>query len=438
MLRPRLCVVGLGKLGSPLAAILARKGFDVIGVDAQEKHVRAVNDGKAPVEEPILQDYITAARHRLRATMDYRAAVENSDITFVVVPTPSESDGAFSNRFVLAAIAEIGRALRNRSDFHLVVITSTVMPGSTGGVIKETLESTSGRRVGEELGLCYSPEFIALGSVVRDMLNPDFVLIGESDAASGAMLERIYAAVCENAPPIHRMNLVNAEITKISVNTFVTTKISFANMLAELCEHLPEADAEVVGAAVGADSRIGRKYFRGAIGYGGPCFPRDNRAFAALSDRLGVGCELARATDSVNNHQVERLFTFAEQYIGLEERVAVLGLSYKPQTNVVEQSQGVILARYLAERGQLVTVYDPLATESAAGLLDDNVLYARTLEEAVANAGVVLVMTAWPEFGALNGDMLRTEGAVVIDPWRSLDSGRFASPNRLVYPGRGT
>lgn len=420
-----------------MAAIFARKGFDVVGVDAEARIVQAVNDGRAPVEEPDLQEYITAARHRLRATQDYREAVGNSDVSFIIVPTPSERGGAFSNRFVLSAIAEIGKALREKPDFHLVVVTSTVMPGSTSGVIREALESSSGRSVGAQIGLCYSPEFIALGSVIRDMLNPDFVLIGESDAASGAMLERIYQSVCENSPPVHRMNLVNAEICKISVNTFVTTKISFANMLAEVCERLPDADADVVAAAVGADSRIGRKYFRGAIGYGGPCFPRDNRAFAAVGERLGVACDLARATDAINDYQIERMCAFVEQHVGPDGRVAVLGLAYKPNTNVVDQSQGVALARKLADRGRLVTVHDPAASEGAAAILGENVLYAHSLEEAVAGGGVVVVMTAWPEFRLLHRGMLDGEATVVVDPWRALDPARLDPPIRVVYPGRG-
>src|SRR5262249_2828965 len=156
--------------------------------------------------------------------------------------------------------------------------TSTVMPGSTGGEIQAELERASGRKIGPDLGLAYNPEFIALGTVVRDMLRPDFILIGESDKQTGDLLEAIYERSCDNDPAIRRMSFVNAELTKISVNTYVTTKISYANMLAEMCDRLPGADVDVVSAAVGSDSRIGSKYIKGAIGYGGPCFPRDNKA----------------------------------------------------------------------------------------------------------------------------------------------------------------
>ena len=162
------------------------------------------------------------------------------------------------------------------------------------------LERHAGRQVGPSLGLCYNPEFIALGSVVRDMLRPDMILIGESDTTAGDILERLYDAACENRPAVQRMNFVNAELTKLAINTFVTTKISYANMLADICERLAGADVDVVTRAVGSDSRIGARYLKGAIGYGGPCFPRDNVAFSALARSLGAQAQLAETTDAIN------------------------------------------------------------------------------------------------------------------------------------------
>ena len=208
----------------------------------------------------------------------------------------------------------------------MVVITSTVMPGSTGGEIKAALEAASGRKVGPDLGLCYNPEFIALGSVVRDMLYPDSILIGESDTKAGDVLQTIYLQMCEKKPPVQRMNFVNAELTKISVNTYVTTKISYANMLADICDRLPGADVDVVTKALGADTRIGSKYLKGAMGYGGPCFPRDNVAFAALARKIGARADVAEATDRINNHQIDRLTGLVAKFAKAGTRIALLGL----------------------------------------------------------------------------------------------------------------
>src|SRR5436190_5754910 len=337
----KLSVLGLGKLGAPLAAVFASKGFPVIGSDLNPSFVDAINAGRTPVDEPRLQELISENRERLRATTDGEAAVAETDVTFVIVPTPSGPDGRFTNSFVVDAMQIVRAGLRKKTSYHVIVITSTVMPGSTGGEIRAALECHSGRTVGDTLGLCYNPEFIALGSVVRDMLSPDMILIGESDARAGEILERIYERSCDNKPAIRRMNFVNAELTKISVNTYVTTKISYANMLADICDRIAGADVDVVTQAVGSDSRVGAKYLRGAIGYGGPCFPRDNVAFASLARSLGARAELAEATDSINQYQVERVMGAVLSRLPEGGTVGILGLSYKPDTSVVEQSQGV-------------------------------------------------------------------------------------------------
>jgi UDPglucose 6-dehydrogenase len=345
-----IAVVGLGKLGSPLAAVLASQGHNVVGVDVNPLLVDAINHGSAPVQEPGLQERIETARSRLRATTDFVDAINATDISFVIVPTPSSPDGFFTNRWVLDAVRHIGDALCKTSRYHVVNITSTVMPGSTGGEIRSALEYTSRRRVGESVGLTYNPEFIALGSVVRDLLSPDIVLIGESDPRAGDLLAAVYRRVVGASVPIHRMNWVNAEITKISINTFVTTKISYANMLAELCEKLPGADVDVVTRALGGDSRVGSKYLKGALGYGGPCFPRDNVAWAALAQSLGVGADIALATDMVNQRQVDRVVSLIDRLASPDAVVAVLGLAYKPDTPVIEQSQGVMMRRVSRRR----------------------------------------------------------------------------------------
>jgi len=434
---PRISIIGLGKLGSPMAAVMASKGFQVIGLDLNDKLVSAINQGVAPVDEPQLQDFIDKSRTNLRATHSYDEVVQGSEVTFIIVPTPSGSDKMFSNKFVIGAVRAIGHSLRGKAGRHVVVVTSTVMPGSTGGEIKKELEEASGRAIGPELGLAYNPEFIALGTVVRDMLRPDFILIGESDPATGEMLEGIYKQSCDNNPVIRRMNFVNAELTKISVNTYVTTKISYANMLAELCDRLPGADVDVVANAVGSDSRIGAKYIKGAIGYGGPCFPRDNKAFAALGRMIGARCDIAEATDSINDHQIDRLVAAVKAHAETGARVTVIGLSYKPDTPVVEESQGIALASQLSSEGFVVTVYDPLAMPAAETVLGDQVLFANDLADALL-ADVIVVTTPWPQFKNLRLlERRSTDKLVVVDPWRIVSDKDLPANVTLVRMGYG-
>ena len=434
----KISVVGLGKLGAPLAAVFASKGFDVIGVDLHAPYVDAINAGIAPVDEPRLQELIDANRSRLRATLDLGEAVTATDVTFVIVPTPSDATGRFSNANVLGAMEAIGKALRLKTGYHVVVLTSTVMPGSTGGTIRAALERYAERSVGPALGLCYNPEFIALGSVVRDMLEPDMILIGESDARAGALLESLYARSCDNQPLIRRMNLVNAELTKISVNTFVTTKISYANMIADICDRLPGADADVVTHAVGADSRIGTKYLKGAIGYGGPCFPRDNIAFGVLARSLGARADLASATDTLNRYQIERLLGAIEPRLIGSGPIGVLGLSYKPDTAVIEESQGVALVDRLVELGHRVIAYDPKALSAASAALRRSFEAASSAADCVRRSSLVVITTAWPEFGRIPTDAFErpTERLTVIDCWR-ITSKTIAQVADVVYLGQG-
>jgi UDPglucose 6-dehydrogenase len=435
--KTRLSIIGLGKLGSPMVAVFAHKGFQVMGLDINEGFVKALGEGRAPVEEPRLQELITANRSRIRTTSDYKVAIAESDVTFIIVPTPSGPDLFFSNKYVLEAISQIGQALRAKSGYHIVVVTSTVMPGSTGGEIQAALEKASGRKVGPELGLAYNPEFIALGSVVKDMLLPDMILIGESDDKAGQVLEEIYKGSTESNPQIHRMNFVNAELTKISVNTYVTTKISYANMIADMCDRLPGADSNVVNSAVGADSRIGKKYLKSAIGYGGPCFPRDNKAFAALGRKLGARCDLAEATDRINDYQLVRLQGAVEALARPGQEVAVLGLSYKPETGVIEAAQGVMLASLLEKAGYKVTAFDTLANGQARAVLGQSVTIADSAAAAVRNADVVVITTPWDEFKALGSAELAADGRKrsVIDPWRVLSADAARAVERHVILG---
>src|SRR5271154_7082174 len=421
-------VIGLGKLGSPLAACLAARGVFVIGVDQDPRKVDAINQGQPPVHEPGLAEMLAQSEGRLTATADIEAAVRDTQISFIVVSTPSDPAGGFSLRYVEPVCQAIGRALakKPKNEYHLVCLTSTVMPGTTGGPVREMLEKASGKKMGpgndKDFGLCYSPEFIALGSVIRDFLNPDFVLIGESDVHSGEILENLYKRVCESKPAVARMNFVNAEITKISVNTYVTSKISFANMLARICEGSPGANVDVVTAALGLDSRIGAKYLKGAVSYGGACFSRGKRAVAALARGVGGAAELAQATDNFNRAQVIWLAELVGRHAQPGGAAGILGLTYKPQTDVVEEAVGFLLARELASRGFRVCAFDPAGMANARRELGDAVFFASTVAECIARSEVVVLATPWREFLEVPAaDWISgAQGRVVVDCWRGL------------------
>ncbi|BDI32307.1 UDP-glucose 6-dehydrogenase [Capsulimonas corticalis] len=430
-LRPfqTVSVIGLGKLGIPIAACYAERGYNVIGVDVNPHNVDCVSRGVSPIYEPGLAEMLAANHDRIQATQDTEQAVLDSQATFIIVPTPSQEDGSFSIQYVIDACEHIGVALRTKNGYHLVVITSTVLPGATDGEIRMVLEKTSGKRCGRDFGLCYSPEFIALGSVIRDLLYPDFLLAGESDSEAGRLLTAFYESICDRRPPIARMSNVNAELAKISVNSFVTAKIAFANMLARICEELPGADVDVVTNAIGMDSRIGRKYLKGSIAYGGPCFPRDNQALSSVARQLGAPAYLSEATDAANQHETLQLARRVKEYLPLGGSVGILGLSYKPDTDVVQEAPGLLLAKALNDEGVRTVVYDPAAMENARAVLGEATIFAPTSAECIDQSDVVVVTTPWAEFQKLDALVWAREGRkrVVIDCWRILNRDDYHS-----------
>lgn len=429
--RVTVSVCGLGKLGAPLAAALASRGFDVIGYDRLPGPVAALAAGRAPVAEPGLADLITAHRARLRAVADATAAIHASELTFVIVPTPSEPDGSFSLQYARAAFAEIGAALATKASFHHVVLCSTVLPGATRHGLLPMLEQASGKVCGRDFTLSYNPEFIALGSVIRDLLNPDFVLIGEHDPAGGAALEAFYARFLAKPAPCRRMSLENAEIAKISLNAYVTAKISFANLLADYCEAVPGGDADAVCAALGDDLRIGRKYFSGGQAFGGPCFPRDNRALAAFAGKVGLGAEIPLATAAYNAGLLQRSVAHVQSLVPPGGAVGILGLAYKPDTAVTEEAPGFILARELAAAGIRVVAHDPVAAESARAALPPGVTFAATPAECLRAVAVAVITTPDRAYRALGPDDFPAP-LTVVDYWRVLGPAVTALPHLRV------
>lgn len=434
-----ISVIGLGKLGASMAAALASRGFMVTGVDIVRDNVDKLNRGEAPVSETDLQKYIAENKSRLRATMNHTEAVLESDISFVIVPTPSDERGAFSLQYAQYAFRELGKALKKKDGYHLVVMTSTVLPGATRHGLMSVLEKESGKKCGPDFGLCYSPEFIALGSVIRDYLNPDFSLIGEYDERSGEMLEDFYHQAVGADTPCARMSLENAELTKVSVNAYVTTKISFANTILSICSRMPGGDADAVCGALGLDKRIGKKYLKGALGFGGPCFPRDNRALSFFADSVGVDASVSKATDEVNARVVNSVIDNVRPYIHEGATVAVLGLSYKPHSPVIEESQGVQIADALTRLSVRVVAYDPQARENARARLNGAVMVLDSLADCLYYADIVIVANDDPAFRVLTPEQFGPEQpkVVVLDAWRCL-SDSIQNAENIEYIGYGS
>ncbi len=419
-----------------MLAAFAAKGFSVTGLDLNPKYVDAINKGIAPVYEPKLQEYLNIGRGNFRATQDYAELVRESEITFYIIPTPSKSDGSFSDDYLKDAVQKSAQELKRAAKpYHIFVITSTVSPGTINKSLIPLIEEFSKRKLNHGFGVAYNPEFIALGEVLHGFLNPDLLLIGESSKQVGDTLEEIYRQTLDNSPYVGRMSLVSAEITKISLNAYVTMKISFANTLSNICEKIPEANVDDITSALGADIRISPHYLKAGPPFSGPCFPRDSRAFAAFAKYFGVDAKLARATDEINDFQIAVITKKALRFAGANKKVAILGLAFKPNTPVVEESPAIKIIAELLKNGVRVIAYDSLAQQNARAIFGDKIVYADSVKDALVEASCLIVTTRDEQFQNLQeGDLIHNP-TVVIDCWRMLE-GLKNSP-RIKYIGLG-
>jgi len=427
----RISFFGLGYVGLVSAACLASKGFEVVGFDVDRKRLRELMNGNAPIYEPGLEELIKegVASKRLRFTADYKDAVLSSDLTFITVGTPSRQDGSIDLTYVRSASRMIGDALRGKDGWHLVVVKSTVTPGTTGGIVRREIERASDKRCGHDFGLCMNPEFLREGSAVRDALEPDRVVIGEFDKRSGDALEGLYREFYGEEMKLVRTSLVNAELIKYASNAFLAMKVSFINMIANLCQRIPGADVEVVAKGIGLDRRIGPDFLKAGLGWGGSCWPKDLKALKDEFERLGVDSPLIDATLKVNDVQPYRILELARGLLGSLDgkRVALLGLSFKPNTDDMRGAVSIRLVNALLDEGASVVVYDPKAMGNAKLIFGDRVDYAKSAIDCIKGSDCVVIVTGWDEFRGLKPDDFKRymRDPVVVDGRRIFDPKEF-------------
>ncbi|MEV6545054.1 UDP-glucose/GDP-mannose dehydrogenase family protein [Streptomyces sp. NPDC051665] len=384
----RLTVIGTGYLGATHAACMAELGHEVLGVDVDPDKVAALQAGRVPFHEPGLPELI--ARHtasgRLRFTTDYAAAGSFGDVHFVCVGTPQRKDSEGADlRYVDAAFAAIAE---HAAEGALLVGKSTVPVGTAG-----RLADTLGAQV------AWNPEFLREGFAVEDTLRPDRLVFGVRSPHAETVLRQVYAPVLDAGTPLVTADFPTAELVKTAANAFLATKISFINAMAELCE-AADGDVGVLAEAIGYDDRIGGKFLRAGVGFGGGCLPKDIRAFAHRADELGVSLAFLREVDAINMRRRDKVVELARELCGGSvpgARIAVLGAAFKPDSDDIRDSPALNVAARLRLDGADVTVYDPQALDNARKAFP-LLGYAVSAEEALRGADLVLHLTEWPQF----------------------------------------
>ena len=408
-----ICVVGSGYVGLVTGACLADFGMTVTGVDKDVDKVEALRAGRIPIYEPGLEEVVKKNMEagRLRFTDELGPAIEDALVIFIAVGTPPKADGSADLTFVRQVAESIGQHLNG----YKVIVTKSTVPIGTGRMIEETVNAASGG--GQKFAVVSNPEFLREGSAIEDFMQPDRVVIGTRDPEARDIMLQVYAPLRVADVPFVTTNVESAELIKYASNGFLATKISFINETAELCERLG-ADVEVVAQGMGLDSRIGPKFLHPGPGYGGSCFPKDSSALAQIATEQGMTFEIMESVISVNERTKRRMVDKIELTAGdlSGKTVALLGLSFKPDTDDIRESPALTLIEGLKQRGAGIRAYDP-ASMAATAEIEPDITYVSDAYEAVDGADVTVIVTEWNQFRALDLSKLkeRMNAPVLID-----------------------
>jgi UDPglucose 6-dehydrogenase len=436
-----ISIIGIGYVGLVAAACFADRGFKVTASTQDKDKVALINGGKAPFFEVGLDKILNRAVKlgKLRAVLGREEAILNSDVTFICVGTPSAPDGSIDLGMVYKTAEEVGNVLKKKKGYHLVVIRSTVIPG-TSERVKGIISRISGKKAGKDFGICMCPEFLRQGNAVYDTFNPDRIVIGEYDTTSGNTLEKLYKKFYGNKKiPILRMNMASAEMVKYVSNSLLATKISFINEIANICEKLNNVDVYEVAKGVGLDRRIGPLFLEAGAGFGGSCFSKDVNALINFSKVVGYESLILEDVLLVNKLQALHVVELAKKELGdlTDKRIALLGLSFKPNTDDMRDAPSIKIIHALLEENAKVIAYDPVAINNATKILGKKIEYATSVKDCLKNADCCIITTEWEEFEKLKPvDLKEMSKKLIIDGRRVLDPAPFKKAG-FVYKGVG-
>ncbi|MGD0644146.1 MAG: UDP-glucose/GDP-mannose dehydrogenase family protein [Candidatus Bathyarchaeia archaeon] len=445
MEKPDISVLGIGYVGLCTAVGFASKGYNVIASTHDAEKAAKINKGIPPFHEPNLQNLLEKIVQNgyLKCLIDQtEKAILETDLTFNAVGTPSRPDGSIDLQFIETSSRDMGKALHNKSTYHVVVIKSTVVPGTTQDLVKPILEKESRKKCGQDFGLCMSPEFLRQGSAFEDTIHTDRIVIGEYDQKSGDTLEDLYKDFyAKNTPPTIRTTLSTAELIKYASNSLLATKISFINTIANICEKIPGADVKTVATAMGLDKRIGPLFLNAGLGYGGSCFPKDVKALMAYSKNLGYPLKLLDAVEGVNKTQPLKAIQFCKEQLGnlSGKRIAILGLAFKADTDDMREARAIPIINQLTKEGALVSAYDPVAIPIAKTIFKNKIQYASSAISCLKNADCCIIVTEWNEFKKLAPDdfIKNMKQPILIDGRRIYNPETFKTKMQFTALGLG-
>ncbi|MFX1255216.1 MAG: UDP-glucose dehydrogenase family protein [Promethearchaeota archaeon] len=442
----KVSILGTGFIGLCSAACFADRGiYSICSTHDQKKHDQ-INQGRTPFYENGLEDLVKKAvsSKMLRCTLDQAVAVLETDISMITTGTPMREDKSINLNFVKSTAKEIGEALVKKNDYHLVVVRSTVVPGTTMNLVGRIITETSGKKLGKDFGLVMQPEFLAEGRSIQDTLYPDRIIIGELDQKSGDILVELYEEFYGDhfaQIPIIRMNIESAELVKYGNNILLATKITYANELANIAEYVPGVDITHVMKAVGLDYRINELFLGAGVGFGGACFHKDLNALLAFGREHGYESRLLDTVLNINDEQAEHIVEIVEKELTnlKNKQITILGLSFKPGTDDMRHAPSIRIINELIKKGATIIAYDPRAIESAKAVLKDKINYRSDISSALQGSDCAILVTEWDEFKALKPEnfIKHMKNPLLVDGRRIYDPKIFSTKMKFKAIGLG-
>jgi UDPglucose 6-dehydrogenase len=405
----KISIIGAGYVGLVTGACFAELGHSVAIINRDLKKTKAINSARPPIFELGLENLLKKHVGKNIIAYNTYSPITDSDLSFICVGTPSNEDGSSDLSMVKAAAASIGESLRERIGSHVVVVKSTVPPGTTQKIVTPTVLHSSGRT---DIEFAMNPEFLREGKAIEDFMHPDRIVIGCNSPSACQIVRKVYSGI---DAPIFVTNLTTAEMIKYSSNSFLAMKISFANEMGNICKKLG-IDVYDVMKGVGMDHRISPHFLNAGAGFGGSCFPKDVNAFVHLAEELGEDPRLLKSVLEVNERQPLKLISLMEKRLGNIEgkKIAILGLAFKDGTDDIRDSRAIPVIKTLLEKGAEVTAYDPKANQ-AMRVLYPSVEYNITAKKALKDADACIIMTEWPEFKELDKEFEVMRTKVIIE-----------------------
>ena len=423
----KIGIIGLGFVGLSFASVLASKGYSVIGVDVDKEKLKKIKNGVVPFYEPKLQSMLKKSlKNCLKVSINI-SDLEKCSLIFVTVGTPQKKNGEIDLTMIKNVTNKIGKLLSKTRYKPVIIIKSTIIPRTTQRVILPILQRLSGKKIGKDFGLVTNPEFLRETMAVHDTLYPHVIVLGGDNNSFMKKVRKFYYNLHHNVP-IVLTNYGTAEIIKYANNSFLATKISFINQIANICEEIPDVNVDDVSRTIGLDPRIGNLFLDAGPGYGGSCLPKDVKAIIDFSTKLGVNPTLLAAVEKTNKQQINSIIELIKQNIGKihGEKIAVLGIAFKPETDDIRDSVSIELVNMLVKLGGKISIHDPKAIENARKIFRDKVKYLNSVSAAVKDCNCAVIMTAWNEYKKINNESIKHMTTKFI-----IDSRRIISNKNL-------